>query len=429
MINKYILILFAYCICVWQNEINAQNTPNINAIDTNKLQILEIDSLAAKDTTEEVELLEIVANAKEPKRFFKKRKKDLVVDIDTVQPKIQIRDSVVVKYVYDTIYHIQPATSKMQIVLDYTPAIPDKTFVTTADDVIVEEYEEQFYFEEHDIPNQTEAYIKDKIEKYPSTLPLVYNSSVQAQVNLFVDDVDNRDWVQDVLPLQDIYFPLFNKKFEEYNIPVEMRYLSVIESGLNPKATSRAGAKGLWQFMPGTAGMMRLRNNSYIDESRDPEKSTDAACRYLLDLYGDFDDWFLAMAAYNCGPGNVRKAIRKAGGKKDFWQIKKYLPRETRNYIPKFIAMIYLFNNHKAHNLKPYTLDPDLILTDTLHIHQNLNLKTYAKYTGASIEHLRILNPILKKDLIHYPNPTFVFNVPYRSLRWFLEPQIFHTYW
>lgn len=416
MKNKYIFILLIYCLCGNVNEGNAQNTSNNIETDSNSLQLLELDSLVINTEPEEIILEdEVVSKAKEPKRFFNKKKKE-VFDIDTLQAKIQIRDSVVVKYVYDTIFHIQPATSKMQIVLNYTPEIANKTFVSSADDVIVEEYKEEFYFEEYDIPNQSNEYIKEKIEKFPSALPLVYNSSVQAQVDLFVDDIDNRDWVQDVLPLQDVYFPIFEKHLEEYNIPVEMKYLPVIESGLNPKATSRAGAKGLWQFMPGTAGMMKLRNNSYIDESRDPIKSTDAACRYLLDLYDDFDDWFLAMAGYNCGPGNVRKAIRKAGGKKDFWEIKKYLPRETRNYIPKFIAMIYILNNHKAHNLKPYNLDPDLILTDTLHIHQNLNLKTYAKYTGASIEHLRFLNPILKKDQIHYPNPTFVFNVPYRSL-------------
>jgi len=421
--NKYILILFTYCLCFGHNNLRAQeNIPNPIIIDSNSLQLLKIDSLAINDNIvendDEIPIEEEIKVKKKSKRisFKNKKKEEQLVDIDSLKPTLSIRDSVVIKYVYDTIYHIEPANAKMQIVLNYTPEIANNTYVSKADEVVIEEYEEQFFFGEYDIPSQTDEYIKEKIEKYPSTLPLVFNSSVKAQIELFVNDDKNRDWVQDVLPLQDIYFPIYNKYLDQYGIPVEMRYLSVIESGLNPEATSHAGAKGLWQFMPGTAGMMRLRNNSYIDESRDPIKSTEAACKYLTDLYGDFDDWFLAMAAYNCGPGNVRKAIRKSGGKKDFWEIKEHLPRETRNYIPKFIAMVYLFDNYKAHNLKPYTLEPDLLITDTLHIHQNLNLKTYSEYTGASIDHLRFLNPILKKDEIHHPNPTFVLNVPYRSL-------------
>ena len=195
-------------------------------------------------------------------------------------------------------------------------------------------------------------------------------------------------------------------------MPEELKYLAIVESGLNPRAKSRVSAIGLWQFMYGTARQFNLKIDWYVDERMDPEKSTEAACRYLKSLYEDFDDWELAMAAYNCGPGNVRKAIRRSGYKKKFWDIYRYLPRETRSYVPQYVAINYVANNAEAHNFFTDEYSRFLPEADTLILNQSLYIKTLADLTGICSYDIECLNPSLKRRAVPESANNFVLNIP-----------------
>jgi membrane-bound lytic murein transglycosylase D len=202
-----------------------------------------------------------------------------------------------------------------------------------------------------------------------------------------------------MLGMSDYYFPIFERTFEKYGLPTELKYMAVIESALNPRAVSRVGATGMWQFMYGTARMYDLTVNSYVDERIDPIKSTDAAARFLSDLYDMFDDWTLAIAAYNCGPRNVSKAIRRAGGNRNFWDIYYYLPRETRGYVPAFIAAYYSMTYYEEHNLF-YKKAEISLAADTIIINDNLHLKQVSAVLDIPIKELRDLNPQYKINII-----------------------------
>ncbi|MCA6410127.1 MAG: lytic transglycosylase domain-containing protein, partial [Cytophagales bacterium] len=180
----------------------------------------------------------------------------------------------------------------------------------------------------------TPQLIAERLSSLQGIIELTYNSKVQSFIDYFT--IRDREYTRMVQRRKDLYFPLFEKKLKEYGLPDELKYLSIIESGLNPRVMSRARAVGLWQFMSGTGRYMGLSNDWYIDERMDPEKSTDAACRYLAQLYSNFGDWQLALAAYNSGPGTVRNAIRRSGYKKNFWEVYARLPRETKSYVPQF---------------------------------------------------------------------------------------------
>lgn len=321
----------------------------------------------------------------------------------------------------DTLYYIQPIPAQLNHAAISADELKKPISIDESNgkvrEVEIGEHKDYFSFNTWEIPNQPDEYMKEKLESFPSILPLVFNDDVKQQIRELTHSNVNRRWIEGILGKTDMYFPLYEKVFDQYAIPVEMKYLSVIESGLNPKATSPMGAKGLWQFIPETAKHYGLKNNSLIDDARDPKKATRAAAKYLNKMYTEFGDWFLAMCAYNCGPGNVRKALRRSkDGSRDFWSIKKYLPRETRRYIPKFIAMVYVLNNYEAHNLKVKPLDYDLQKIDTIHLHQSVNTNDFVKYCGIKKEHIRLLNPILKTSETPVPNPTFVFNIPYSKL-------------
>lgn len=195
------------------------------------------------------------------------------------------------------------------------------------------------------------------------------------------------------------YFPLFMDVFGKYNIPYELCYLAIIESALNPMAQSPMGAAGIWQFMPSTGKLYGLEINSLIDERRDPHRATEAACSFLTNLYTTFGDWNLAIAAYNCGPGNVNKAIQRSGGKRDFWSIYPYLPHETRNYLPLYIAAAYVMNYAP---IETPCLEMEVLTqpTDTLHIWQREHLLQVSSVLNIPIEDLRLLNPQYSKDII-----------------------------
>lgn len=227
---------------------------------------------------------------------------------------------------------------------------------------------------------------------------LTYNPVVQSYIDLYVSR--KREMSSRMLGLSELYFPTFDEYLDRHGIPLEMRYLAVVESALNPAARSRAGAVGLWQFMLPTGRMFGLKADSYVDERHDLYKSTEAACRYLKYLYNLYDNWEMALAAYNCGPGNVNKAIRRSGGAKDYWAIYDHLPRETRGYVPAFIAVNYLFAHHADHNLYPIAPTYCAHEVDTVQVCYPLDLQDLAKLTGASGDELRALNPTFKLGLV-----------------------------
>ncbi len=251
--------------------------------------------------------------------------------------------------------------------------------------------------------------IADRLSCIQQTIPLTYNDRIHAFINYFT--VKDRDYTRMVLSRKDLYFPIFERYLEKYGLPDELKYLSIVESGLNPRAVSRARAVGLWQFMSATGRHFGLYNDWYIDDRMDPEKSTEAACKYLGDLYRMFNDWELALAAYNSGPGNVRKAIRRSGYKKNFWDIYRYLPRETRAYLPQFIAIMYTLNYTENHNLS-HVPEPPLVASDTLNVSKFLHFETFANLTGASMDDMQKLNPSVLRKAIPETGKKYVIRVP-----------------
>lgn len=237
----------------------------------------------------------------------------------------------------------------------------------------------------------------ERLNRLPSVISLPYNHIVRDCIDLYAER--KRDLVRYMLGMADFYFPIIEEVLDRHGLPLELKYLAVVESALNPVALSRVGASGLWQFMLPTGKSYGLEINSLIDERRDPKRATEAACSYFKDMYAIYGDWNLAMAAYNCGPGNVNKAIRRAGGKQDFWAIFRYLPRETRSYVPLFIAASYIMNYYCDHNLCPLQTSLPLA-TDTVMVNQALHLQQVSEVLQLDLATLRALNPQYRRDII-----------------------------
>lgn len=242
-----------------------------------------------------------------------------------------------------------------------------------------------------------DSFYIDRIQKIPSVVGLTYNNIVKKYIEVYT--IKKRDKLEEILGLKDYYFPIFEDILDKYDMPLELKYLSVIESALNPRAVSRCGATGLWQFMYGTGRLYKLNINSFVDERRDAVLETEAAARYLKDMYSIYNDWTLVIAAYNCGPGNVNRAIRRSGGKTNYWDIYYYLPRETRGYVPAFIAATYAINYYKDHNLTPKKLDVPPY-SDTVMVHQNIHFEQIADVLKLPVDILRDLNPQYRRDII-----------------------------
>ncbi len=249
--------------------------------------------------------------------------------------------------------------------------------------------------------------------------PFRLTETVKTFINYYTRQ--RRNYTLRLMAKRTLYFPLFEKYLKEYGLPDQLKYLSIVESALEPKALSRAGALGLWQFMLQTGRMMGLNANAFVDERMDPEKATIAACKYLKFLYETFDqNWELALAAYNCGPGTVSRAIRKAGGIKDFWAIYNFLPKETRNYVPIFTAVVYSQTFAEEHNLiqnQPFYP----IESEVVYINQNLSLKDLAKKLNVCVEDLAELNPALKRGFIHASMRNYPLRIPADRMDYFLE--------
>ena len=242
-----------------------------------------------------------------------------------------------------------------------------------------------------------QEYIK-RLKAMPTVIEMPYNQVVRSYIDRYVKR--NRTLVEEMLGMSLYYMPIFEQALERENLPMELKYLPVIESALEPNAVSRAGAAGLWQFMVGTGKGLGLEINSLVDERRDPYKSSEKAATYLKNLYSIYNDWSLAIAAYNCGPGNVNKALRRAGGdNKDFWEIYSYLPRETRGYVPAFIAANYIMTYFKRHNISPSLASKPLI-TDTVGITRRINFNQISKVLNIPLDEIRALNPQYRHDVI-----------------------------
>ena len=245
-----------------------------------------------------------------------------------------------------------------------------------------------------------------------------YNAMVRSCIDRYV--VKNRSQVSYMLGISEFYMPMIETEIDRLGLPHELKYLPVIESAMNPKAVSRMGAKGLWQFMFPTAKQYGLKSNNYIDERFDPLKATRAALTYLKDLYDMFGNWELAIAAYNCGPGNVNKAIKRSGGKTDFWKIYSWLPKETRGYLPALIAANYVMTFYEDHGICP--MEPNIpVDTDTIHVNRNLHFKQIAEVCNVDIEEIRALNPQYIKDIIPGENETYVLRLTNSMIASFVE--------
>ncbi len=255
----------------------------------------------------------------------------------------------------------------------------------------------------------SDSVYKDRISRINSVITLTYNNIIRNHIQVYTDKKVDR--FQVMLGLQEYYFPMIEDIFDYYGLPVELKYMAVIESALNPNAVSRVGATGLWQFMYSTGRAYGLTINSVVDERRDPVKATHAAARYLKDLYGIYNDWILVIAAYNCGPGNVNKAIRRSGNRKDYWEIYYRLPRETRGYIPQYVAAAYAMNYYGDHNIRPVGINLPLAV-DTVVVSRDIHLEQIAAVLNLPLEELRALNPQYRTGLVPGRSKPFAITLP-----------------
>ena len=263
----------------------------------------------------------------------------------------------------------------------------------------------------------TEVFI-DRLSRMPTVMEMAHNNVVQNFIDRYCTRL--RGTISYMLGASNFYMPIFEEALEAYQIPLELKYLPVIESALNPRAVSRVGATGLWQFMLATGKQYNLKINSLVDERRDPIKASYAAAHLLSDLYKVFGDWNLVIAAYNCGPGNVSKAIQRSGGSKDYWHIYPYLPRETRGYVPAFIAANYMMTYYSLHNICPMGSRLPA-QTDTIMITRRLHLEQVSNVLGIDLEMLRALNPMYRHDIIPGDTKPYALRLPQADVNRFIE--------
>lgn len=278
-----------------------------------------------------------------------------------------------------------------------------------------QEYDMDSVHFESNVPDK--VYI-ERLEAMNSFITLPFNETVRNYIILYSEKMPTK--MGHILGLCRYYMPIFEEIFNKYDMPLELKYMAVIESALNPVAVSRAGAKGMWQFMYKTARDYGLEINSYVDERLDPVASADAAARFLSDSYAIFGDWNLAISSYNCGAGNVNKAIRRSGGKRDFWSIYPYLPRETRGYVPAFVGAMYAIRYYKEHGLVPEVV-PMPEHTDTFRVHKQLHFKQVNALAGVPMDDLHNLNPQYMHDIVPGASQEYILRIPYQYTNAYIE--------
>ena len=271
-------------------------------------------------------------------------------------------------------------------------------------------------YEQGDTPQFSDEVYCERLESINEMSPfhLDCNATTLSTIKFFAQN--RRGFARIVLGRSTLFFDMFEEKLAEYGLPIELKYLSVIESGLRPQVKSRAGALGLWQFMYRTGLYFGLKENSYIDERMDPVLATDAACRYLRQLYGIYGDWNLALAAYNAGPGNVNKAIRRSGNKTTYWEVRPFLPTETQGYVPNFIAAAYLLTYHAEHNIVPMDVQLHYAQLDTMCLSGGVHMATISTLLDWPVEDIKTLNPVYKTTYIPYTKPNQCISGPLEKI-------------
>lgn len=305
----------------------------------------------------------------------------------------------------------------------YRESVSPSSFIEETDSLL-NLYNSRMYLREdpecnyknEDVSYPKEVYI-ERLRRLPNIIEMPYNDEVRKVIDKYTGRL--RRHVSYMLGASNFYMPLFEKALETYGLPLELKYLPIIESGLNPNAVSRVGASGLWQFMLQTGKQYGLEVNSLVDERRDPVKATYAAARYLRDLYNIYGDWSLVIAAYNCGPENVRKAMHRSG-KSDYWSIYSYLPRETQGYVPAFIAANYVMNYYCKHNICPMVCDLPA-KTDSVMVNTNIHFGQISGVLGISIEQLRALNPQYRRDIVNGDTELAAINLPADRITSFID--------
>ncbi|MBC7451533.1 MAG: LysM peptidoglycan-binding domain-containing protein [Cytophagales bacterium] len=276
------------------------------------------------------------------------------------------------------------------------PFVDTTTIVKSADTTIIEAEEKENAIIAPILTPDEQA-IAQRLKVLQNQVPLVYNKKIKGFIDYFT--VRNPRYAMVMERRKRVYFPTFEEILKAQNVPDEIKYLAIVESGLNAKAVSPAGAAGLWQFMTFTGKEFGLKQDEYLDERLDPEKATVAACKYLSALHRTFNDWELALASYNCGPGNVRRAIRKSGYKDTFWEIYDFLPKETRSYVPQFVALTYIMNHMADHNIVADSLEYPISF-DTITVHQYFDIITFSDVLNICPEDMRKLNPALRRGIL-----------------------------
>ncbi len=351
---------------------------------------------------------------KEENRMLKERLDSLEKEIERYRAEIAYADSVAGEmmglYVEDE-GKLAPE--------DYTTEVSDSLLNIWYAHKMASDNTEEFDMDsvkfESNVPD--EVYI-ERLKKMNSFISLPYNDIVKNYIILYSEKMPTK--MSHILGLCKYYMPIFESIFNKYDIPEELKAMAVIESAMNPLAVSRAGAKGMWQFIYPTAKMYDLHIDSFVDERLDPVKSAEAAAQYLMDSYEIFGDWNLAIASYNCGAGNVNKAIRRSGGKRAFWDIWPYLPKETRGYGPAFVGALYAMTYYKEHGIKPEVIEMP-VAVDTFKINRQLHLRQVSDLTGAPIEELKNLNPQYRHEIIPGDSREYILRLPYKYTNTFIE--------
>lgn len=283
--------------------------------------------------------------------------------------------------------------------------------------------ESNINFENNRLPLSEEEFVLNS-HLLESGVPMQYNEKVEHLINYFATSWQSK--LKEMLVVSNYYFPIYEEIFDKYDIPLEIKYLSVIESALNPHAVSVSGAAGLWQFMYATGKIFDLKVNNYVDERRNVEKSTLAACQYLKRMYENYGDWYLVIASYNCGPGNVNKAIARSGGKRTFWEIYNYLPKETQNYVPAFIAMTYIMNFYEKYGITPSVESNNRPRLVKVECNSDYSFDVICGVLEINPDELRAFNPELKRTTLPSAPSSFSLKLPYEKalLFWQLEDSI-----
>ncbi len=292
--------------------------------------------------------------------------------------------------------------------------IPQEAITVSPEDSLVEELPTVEAF----IPTADVNRVREGFQQMQRSIPLQYNATVHSFVDYFI--YKKPSFTKKMLEKKNFYFPIFEKYLAKYNMPDELKYLSMLESGLNPKAISHAKAVGLWQFMKPTGGDFGLRVNEYVDDRMDIEKSTEAACKYFRQLYNIFGDWELVLASYNTGPGNLRRAIRRAGNVRDYWQLHPYLHKDTRTYVPQFTAIMYMMLHADEYGIFPEEI-MEPVYTESVFIDGYLDLETFSNASGISIDDIQKLNPQILKGILPAFSRGFELKIPAEKFAYFNE--------